>query len=102
MRYTKVSLLNDLPISTNNPPPTIDGSNAPGAPEDESKIKFMYYPRIRCKDCPGKMYTPGPETGVNNFEVHLKIRLHRDKVEKRVAAEAASANLASQVEGETS
>ena len=36
-------------------------------------------------DCPGKLYTPGPETGVNNFEVHLKNRIHREKVERRVS-----------------
>ena len=65
-----------------------------GAPEDESKIKYMYYPRIKCKDCPGKLYTPGPETGVNNFEVHLKNRLHREKVEKRVAARGTNLKVA--------
>lgn len=73
MRYTAVSTVSDLPISIRpneaTPPDT----------------KFMYYPRIKCLDCPGKLYTPGPETGVNNFEVHLKNRLHREKVEKRVS-----------------
>ena len=44
----------------------------------------MYYPRIKCKDCPGKLYTPGPEMGVNNFEVHLRNKLHREKVDERV------------------
>ena len=28
--------------------------------------------------------------GVNNFEVHLKNRIHREKVERRVAAAAAN------------
>ena len=72
MRYTAVSPISDLPISTrpNEPHP-------PGT-------KFMYYPRIKCLDCPGKLYTPGPETGVNNFEVHLKNRIHREKVDKRI------------------
>lgn len=45
---------------------------------------MMYYPRIKCLDCPGKLYTPGPETGVNNFEVHLKNKVHREKVDARV------------------
>ena len=50
----------------------------------------MFYPRIVCRDCPGKLYTPGPEMGVRNFEVHLKYRIHREKVENRVAAAAAN------------
>lgn len=76
MRYTAVSTITDMPISIRGSEPT------PG------DTKFMYYPRIKCLDCPGKLYTPGPETGVNNFEVHLKNRLHREKVEKRVKEKA--------------
>lgn len=72
MRYTAVSTETDMPISIK-----------PSEPHPPN-TKFMYYPRIKCLDCPGKLYTPGPETGVNNFEVHLKNRLHREKVEKRV------------------
>ena len=45
----------------------------------------MYYPRIKCLDCPAKLYTPGLEMGFNNFEVHLKNRIHRQKVERRVS-----------------
>ncbi|KAL8723042.1 MAG: hypothetical protein Q9225_000584 [Loekoesia sp. 1 TL-2023] len=71
MRYTAVSTTTDQPVFLN-----ID--------EPQKDVKYMYYPRIRCLDCPGKMYTPGPEMGVNNFEVHLKNRLHREKVEERV------------------
>jgi len=40
---------------------------------------------VKCLDCPGKLYTPGPEKGVNNFEVHLKNKMHREKVEARIA-----------------
>lgn len=40
-------------------------------------------PRIRCHDCPGKLYTPGTEL-CENFEVHLKNRSHREKVEERL------------------
>ncbi|KAL8914507.1 MAG: hypothetical protein Q9171_000860 [Xanthocarpia ochracea] len=71
MRYTAVSLITDQPISLTKDQPQED-------------VKYMFYPRIKCKDCPGKLYTPGPEMGVNNFEVHLKNRLHREKVELRV------------------
>jgi len=44
-------------------------------------------PRIRCDDCPGKYYQPGPGRGVDNFEVHLKNRGHRERVEKRMQRE---------------
>lgn len=50
-----------------------------------NNMKFMYLPRIRCHDCPGKLYTPGPGMTVENFEVHLRNRLHREKVEARTA-----------------
>lgn len=36
--------------------------------------------RIKCLDCPGKMYTPGPGLSVENFEKHLKNRQHKQKV----------------------
>ena len=47
-------------------------------------VQFFYLPRIRCRDCIGKLYTPGPEMTVTNFEVHLRNRLHREKVDARV------------------
>ncbi|KAF3183448.1 SWI/SNF chromatin-remodeling complex subunit [Orbilia oligospora] len=43
-----------------------------------------YTPRIRCVDCPGKLYTPGPNETVENFEIHLRNRLHRERVEARI------------------
>lgn len=55
----------------------------PGQPIPQG-VQFFYLPRIRCHDCPGKLYTPGPDTTVGNFEVHLKNRLHREKVDARV------------------
>ncbi|KAF2878107.1 hypothetical protein BDV95DRAFT_480117 [Massariosphaeria phaeospora] len=45
--------------------------------------KAQYLPRIRCNDCPGKLYTAGPEHTLENFEIHLKNRGHRTNVEKR-------------------
>ena len=44
-------------------------------------------PRIRCLDCPGKLYTPGPGQSVENFEVHLRNRGHRERVDARMKAE---------------
>lgn len=55
----------------------------PGAPLPQN-AKAQYVPRLRCVDCPGKLYTAGPGQTVENFEVHLKNRLHRTNVEKRV------------------
>ncbi|KAI0768187.1 hypothetical protein BD413DRAFT_614533 [Trametes elegans] len=46
--------------------------------------------RIKCADCPGKHYTPGPGETLQNFEVHLKNRQHRLKVNTRVNPPAAS------------
>lgn len=74
MRYSAVDVYTELPT----PAPSA------GAPIPAS-IKYMYLPRIRCHDCPGKLYTPGPGTTVENFEVHLKNRQHRERVDARVA-----------------
>ncbi|KAI4931978.1 uncharacterized protein J4E92_003877 [Alternaria infectoria] len=45
--------------------------------------KAYFLPRIRCIDCPGKLYNAGPEQTVNNFELHLKNRVHMENVRKR-------------------
>ncbi|KAI0822438.1 hypothetical protein BC628DRAFT_1417718 [Trametes gibbosa] len=45
--------------------------------------------RIKCIDCPGKHYTPGPGETLQNFEVHLKNRQHRQKVNVRLNPPAA-------------
>lgn len=47
-------------------------------------MKFLYLPRIRCLDCQGKAYTAGPDRSTANFEIHLKNRLHRERVDARV------------------
>ncbi|KAA8896376.1 hypothetical protein FN846DRAFT_783700 [Sphaerosporella brunnea] len=41
------------------------------------EIKWKWIPRIRCHDCPGKLYTPGPDQTVESFLVHVKNRGHR-------------------------
>ncbi|KAL2140653.1 hypothetical protein VTI28DRAFT_3549 [Corynascus sepedonium] len=55
----------------------------PGEPIP-ANIQFAWLPRIRCRDCPGKSYTAGPEMTVQNFEVHLKNRAHRERVMARL------------------
>ncbi|KAG8769144.1 SWI/SNF chromatin-remodeling complex subunit [Ceratobasidium sp. 428] len=46
--------------------------------------------RLKCLDCPGKLYTPGPEQSLANFVVHLKNRTHRSRVNSRLAVETAA------------
>ncbi|EAT89448.2 hypothetical protein SNOG_02717 [Parastagonospora nodorum SN15] len=48
-----------------------------------STHKPYFLPRIRCIDCPGKLYNAGPEHTVSNFETHLKNRQHMNNVAKR-------------------
>ena len=45
--------------------------------------RACFLPRIRCMDCPGKLYNAGPEHTVSNFELHLKNRGHMNNVAKR-------------------
>ena len=80
MRYKAVSTTTDLPIALSSTELAPPGT------------KFMYYPRIKCLDCPGKLYTPGPDLGLANFEVHTKNRLHREKVERRKSFEVYTKN----------
>ncbi|CZR68675.1 uncharacterized protein PAC_18574 [Phialocephala subalpina] len=79
MRYFAINTIAELPVA--RPP---QGQPIP------DNIKFMYLPRIRCQDCPGKLYTTGPEMTTANFEVHLMNRHHRERVESRLAASVAS------------
>ena len=70
----------------------IDPATGQPLPAIESNRHFphKYLPRIKCLDCPGKLYTAGPGESIENFEVHLKIRKHREEVEARLAKEGAS------------
>ncbi|GAA6035174.1 hypothetical protein JCM8097_006403 [Rhodosporidiobolus ruineniae] len=45
--------------------------------------------RIRCLDCPGKLYNLGPGETLDGFLVHFKNRVHRTNVETRLAKERA-------------
>ncbi len=73
MRYGAVDPQTGLPLA-----------NVAGIPAGQ-KLSYKYFPRIRCLDCPGKLYTPGPAMTVENFEVHLKNRQHKERVEERHA-----------------
>jgi len=39
--------------------------------------------RLTCIDCTGKLYILGPDESLDNFEVHLKNRAHRERVAAR-------------------
>jgi SWI/SNF-related matrix-associated actin-dependent regulator of chromatin subfamily B member 1 len=73
MRYTAVNTITDEAMTLKA-----------GAPVPEH-TKYCYYPRIKCKDCPGKLYNPDQDLGVKNFEVHLKNKQHRERVLQRLA-----------------
>lgn len=77
MRYSAVDLETLAPVANPN-------NLQPG-----QKIKYQFLPRIRCHDCPGKLYTPGPGMTVDNFEVHLRNRQHKERVDERLAKTAA-------------
>lgn len=72
MRYNAVDTETLAPIAN------------PNNLQPNQKIKYQYLPRIRCHDCPGKLYTPGPAMTVDNFEVHLRNRQHKERVEERL------------------
>ncbi|GAA5834515.1 hypothetical protein JCM9279_004339 [Rhodotorula babjevae] len=43
--------------------------------------------RIRCLDCPGKLYNLGPGESLDGFLVHFKNRVHRGNVDARLLRE---------------
>lgn len=86
MRYCYVNSESEAVIP--GPPPP-QGQPLPAG------TKFMFQPRIRCHDCPGKLYSAGPEPTLGNFEIHLKNRLHREKVDTRLKQSGGSARAGS-------
>jgi SWI/SNF-related matrix-associated actin-dependent regulator of chromatin subfamily B protein 1 len=56
-----------------------------GAATLPAGCKALYLPRIRCIDCPGKLYNAGPDHTVENFRMHVANRQHKANVEKRNA-----------------
>lgn len=78
-------------LPPNTPPPVPPVHNAEGKVLSQRGIQFMFMPRIRCNDCPGKVYNAirSDIEGVG-FEVHLsKNRRHTENVERRLAEERA-------------
>lgn len=79
MRFTAVSTATNEPVRT-------EPYQAGAAPPEG--VQWAYLPRIKCNDCPGKLYTAMPEKTVENFETHLKNRKHVERVERRKRGEA--------------
>ena len=65
--------------------------SAPPAPTTNAEtgkkqtMKWQWQPRIRCDDCPARLYTALPDETAEKFEVHLKNRKHKAAVEERIA-----------------
>jgi SWI/SNF-related matrix-associated actin-dependent regulator of chromatin subfamily B member 1 len=53
-----------------------------GKPIPEN-AKYQFVPRIKCHDCPGKVYNPGQGQNTDGFEIHLKTNFHKQRVEQR-------------------
>lgn len=49
--------------------------------------------RIKCLDCPGKLYVPGPGETLQNFDIHVKNRQHRAAVDARVEKEGGGGSI---------
>lgn len=48
-----------------------------------ANVKLQFLPRIRCNDCPGKLYTAAPGLVEQQFSLHLRNRGHKEKVAER-------------------
>lgn len=59
------------------------GNLQPGDPPPAG-LRLQYLPRIRCNDCPGKLYTAQLGKVEEEFEVHLRNKKHRAAVEERL------------------
>ncbi|KAG9254934.1 SWI-SNF complex subunit [Emericellopsis atlantica] len=69
MKYSYLDPITEVPLPA--------GPHPPG-------VKYAWLPRIRCKDCPSKLYTPGPDQTAQKFEAHLKFSSHRALVKQRI------------------
>lgn len=78
MKYAPIGKASNEVVRLDQVPP--DGGG--------DKIKWQFLPRIKCNDCPGKLYTVGQGMGVENFEIHLKNRHHKDRVMVRTKGAA--------------
>ncbi|KAH0260616.1 SNF5-domain-containing protein, partial [Aureobasidium melanogenum] len=90
MRFAAIDPATDKPIPIDHaslpagsPPPANYTNRATG---EKQEVKWMWQPRIRCDDCPGKLYTAMREETIAKFELHIKNRKHKAMVDARLAA----------------
>ncbi|KAF2772602.1 SNF5-domain-containing protein [Teratosphaeria nubilosa] len=76
-------LMRPYALETTTEKPTRNHTLEPGAAAPPG-IKMLWLPRIRCNDCPGKLYTALPGKVVEDFDVHLRNRTHRQAVQDRL------------------
>ncbi|KAF2233021.1 SNF5-domain-containing protein [Viridothelium virens] len=69
MRYSPISTATNEPIK----------QEQLQAEQEAGRVKWQYVPKIKCNDCPGRLYN----FPVENFEVHLKNRQHLNNVARR-------------------
>jgi SWI/SNF-related matrix-associated actin-dependent regulator of chromatin subfamily B protein 1 len=89
MRFSAVDGDTGLPVRIDlaslpagSPPPENFINPATG---EKQIVKWMWQPRIRCDDCPGKLYTAVPVDTIGRFEIHLKNKKHKQQVDSRLA-----------------
>ncbi|KAI5206592.1 hypothetical protein AUEXF2481DRAFT_8609 [Aureobasidium subglaciale EXF-2481] len=94
MRFSAIDANTDNPVRIDHtslpagsPPPANFTNPSTG---EKQIVKWMWQPRIRCDDCPGKLYTAVKEDTIGKFEIHLKNRKHKAQVDARIAREEAS------------
>lgn len=68
-----------IDLSTNK---AVKPNLEPGA-GPPSGHRLAWLPRIRCNDCPGKLYTAVPGRVIEDFDVHLRNRAHLAAVQRR-------------------
>ncbi|KAG9976673.1 SNF5-domain-containing protein, partial [Aureobasidium melanogenum] len=100
MRFAAIDPATDKPIPIDHaslpagsPPPANYTNRATG---EKQEVKWMWQPRIRCDDCPGKLYTAMREDTIGKFELHIKNRKHKAMVDARLAASGAGGDAGAQ------
>ncbi|CAO2654192.1 Nn.00g109250.m01.CDS01 [Neocucurbitaria sp. VM-36] len=88
MRYVVMNEAHENPETKKIEPKTVKLDHLSTSATLPPNHKAYFLPRIRCIDCPGKLYNAGPERTVNNFELHLKNRGHMNNVAKRTGQPA--------------
>ncbi|RPA88124.1 hypothetical protein BJ508DRAFT_410012 [Ascobolus immersus RN42] len=58
----------------------------PGDRSVNLSVIYQMIPRLRCRDCPGRLYMVGPGETIDNFMTHLRNKHHRKAVESRVGS----------------